>query len=125
MVLAVAVMAAAVMCVLGVVCFTVALVAAAVISVLTCVVVCSAEDIAGTAVVFTAGVTVAVAWVVARPAAVVLSSGGVDATVGDFWVVTCAVAAPACAAVPWPGAAVTRGSPVPCPDGLRLMVLLK
>ena len=65
MVVAILVMAAAVICVFGIVWFMVVFVAAAVISVLTCVLACLVEDIECMVVFFTAGVTVSVAWVVA------------------------------------------------------------
>lgn len=44
---------------------------------------------------FAAGVTVSIAWVVAGPAAVVLPADVVDTTMGDFWLVTGVVVAPA------------------------------
>lgn len=99
MVVVVVVTAADVICVFGGVCFMVEFVAVAVISVLTCVLPCLVEDIKCTVVLFTAAVTISIAWVVAGPAAVVLSADVVDNTVGDFWLVTCMVVSPAWAVV--------------------------
>lgn len=95
MVVVVVVTAADVICVFGGVCFIVEFMAVAVTSVLTWLV----EDINCTVVLFTAAVTISIAWVVAGPAAVVLSADVVDNTVGDFWLVTCVVVSPAWAVV--------------------------
>lgn len=99
MVVAVVVMPAAVIWVFGVVCFTVVFVAAAVISVLTCVLACLVEDIECMVVFFTAAVTVSIASLVAWLPAVEFSADVAGTTVGDSWPVTCMVVAPAWAVV--------------------------